>query len=145
MSVQMLSLKYYGVMHRADIDNYMQSLWSLQELDKNNFRHFIYAMRRKSTNEAPPLPEIHCPIDAISQFDDDEEVEEAWATEPHCWKVSDIDTSLVDPTKLPQMLRTIDVSVQLFLSCKYTCGEQLGFTPYAIRRVFGRSKQKYLR
>jgi hypothetical protein len=143
--VQMLSLKYYGVVHRADTDDYTQSLRSLQELDKNNFQHFMYVVRAKSSDEAPPPPEIRYPVDAISEFDDDEEVEEARATEPHRRKVSDVDTNLADPTESPQTLRTIDVSAQLFLSCKRTRGEQLGFIPYAAGGVFGRLEQKHLR
>jgi hypothetical protein len=42
------------------------------------------------------------------------------------------------------MLRTVDVSAQLFLSCKRTRGEQLGFTPHATGGVFGRPEQKRL-
>jgi hypothetical protein len=83
----------------------------------------MYTVRAKSTDEAPPTPEIRRPIDTISEFDDDEEVEEARATEPHRRKDSDVNPSLTDPTESPQMLRTVDVSAQLFLSCKRTCGE----------------------
>ena len=61
----MLSLKYYGVVHRADTNDYMQSLRSSQELDKNDFWYFMYAARTKSTDEAPPAPAIYQPIDAI--------------------------------------------------------------------------------
>jgi hypothetical protein len=144
-SVQMLSLKYYGVVHRADTDDYTRSLRSSQELDKNDFRHFMYAVKAKSTDEAPPAPAIRRPIDAISKFDDDEEVEDVRASEPHCRQDSDVETSLSDPTESTQMLRTIDVSAQLFLSSKRTRAEQMGLTPHAGQGVFGRPEQKRLR
>jgi hypothetical protein len=144
-SVQMLSLKYYGVVHRVDTDDYTQSLRSSQELDKNDFRHFMYAMRAKSIDEAPPAPAIHRLIDAISEFDDDEEVEEVRASEPHRGKDSDVETSLSDPTESTQMLRTVNVSAQLFLSCKRTRAEQMGLTPHVGRGVFGQPEQKRLR
>ena len=97
-------------MHRAKTDDYIQSLRSSQELDKNDFQHFIHAMRAKSTDKAPPLPKIRYLIDAILEFDDDEEVEEARATKPHSWKVSDVDTNLANPIESPKTLRTVDVS-----------------------------------
>jgi hypothetical protein len=137
----MLSLKYYGVVHRADMDDYMRSLRSVQELDKNDFRHLMYAMRAKSIDEGPALPEIRQTIDAISEFNDDEEVQEQRATEPHRRKVSNVETSIADPTALPQQLRTVDVNSQLFLSSKRTRREQLGFTPQASRGVFGQPEK----
>jgi hypothetical protein len=146
-SVQMLSLKYYGVVYRVDTDDSMRSLQSSQELDKNDFQYFMYTVKAKSTDEAPPAPAICRPIDAILELDDDEEVEEARASEPHHWKDSDVDTSLLDPTESPQMLRTVDVSAQLFLSCKRTHVEQLGLTPHTGggEGGFGRPEQKRLR
>jgi hypothetical protein len=68
----MLSLKYYGVVHRADTEDYMQSLRSEEELDKNDFRHLMYAVRAKSTDDGPSLPEIRRSADAISEFDDEQ-------------------------------------------------------------------------
>jgi hypothetical protein len=64
----------------------------------------MYAVRAKSTDEAPPALEIRQPIDTISEFDDDEEVEEARAAEPYRRNDSDVDTSLSDPIESPQML-----------------------------------------
>jgi hypothetical protein len=58
----MLSLKYYGVVHRDDIDDYMQSLRSAQELDKNNFWYLMYAVKAKSTEEGPVLPKSIKPL-----------------------------------------------------------------------------------
>jgi hypothetical protein len=141
----MLSLKYYGVVHRADTDDYMQSLRSAQELDKNDFRHLMYVVRAKATDEGPVLPEICRTTDAISEFDDDEEVQEPRATEPYSRKVPNTETNIVDPTASPQHLRTVDVSSQLFLSSKRACGEQLQFTPHAVGGIFGRPQQKRLR
>jgi hypothetical protein len=102
-------------------------------------------MRAKSIDEAPPAPAIHRLIDAISEFDDDEEVEEVRASEPHRGKDSDVETSLSDPTESTQMLRTVNVSAQLFLSCKRTRAEQMGLTPHVGRGVFGQPEQKRLR
>jgi hypothetical protein len=62
----MLSLKYYGIVHRADTDDYMRSLRSAQELDKNDFQYLMYAVRAKTTDEGPALPEIRRNTDAIS-------------------------------------------------------------------------------
>jgi hypothetical protein len=62
----------------------------------------MYAMKAKSTDQGPLPPEIRRTIDIISEFDDDEEVQEARATEPNRRKVFDIDTSVADPTASPQ-------------------------------------------
>jgi hypothetical protein len=79
----MLSLKYYGVVHRADTDDYIRSLRSDQELDKNDFWHSMYAMRAKTIDEGPALPKIRRTTNAVSEFDDDEEVQQPRAVEPH--------------------------------------------------------------
>ena len=55
----MLSLKYYRVVHRVDVDNYMQSLRSAQELNKNDFWHLMCVVRAKNTEEGHALPKIH--------------------------------------------------------------------------------------
>jgi hypothetical protein len=141
----MLSLKYYGVVHRADTEDYMQSLRSEEELDKNDFRHLMYAVRAKSTDEGPSLPEIRRTADAISEFDDDEEVQDQRATQSQRQKVSNVETSIEDPTVLPVQLRTVDVSSQLFLTSKRSRVEQQGFTPHAAGGFFGRPEQKRLR
>jgi hypothetical protein len=51
MSLQMLSLKYYGIVHKADTEDYMQSLRVHDELDKNDFRQHMYAVRVKPIAE----------------------------------------------------------------------------------------------
>jgi hypothetical protein len=144
-SVQMLSLKYYRVVHRADTKDYMQSLQSKEELDKNDFRHLMYAVRTKSTNEGPGLPEIRRTADAISEFDDDEEVQDQRATQPQRRKVSNVETSVEDPTASPVQLRTVDINSQLFLTSKRTQVEQQEFTPHAAGGFFGQPEQKRLR
>jgi hypothetical protein len=96
----MLSLKYYGIVHRADIDDYMRSLRFADELDKNDFRHLMYAVKVKPTEEALALPEIRRTIDATSEFDDNEEVQEQKVAEQHRRKVCDVEMSLVDPTTI---------------------------------------------
>jgi hypothetical protein len=137
----MLSLKYYGVVHRADTEDYMRSLRSEEELDKNDFRHLMYVVRAKSTNEGPGLPEIRRTADTILEFDDDEEVQDQKATQPQRRKVSNVE----DPTASPVQLRTVDVNSQLFLTSKRTRVEQQGFTPHAAGGFFGRPEQKRLR
>jgi hypothetical protein len=98
-------------------------------------------VRAKTTDEGPTLLEIRRTIDAISEFDDDEEVQEPRAAEPHHRKVSNVKTTILDPTALPQHLRIVDVSSQLFLTSKCACGEQLGFTPHVAGGNFGLPEQ----
>jgi hypothetical protein len=43
MFLQMLSLKYYGIVYKAETEDYMQSLQSNDQLDKNDFRQHMYA------------------------------------------------------------------------------------------------------
>lgn len=105
----------------------------------------MYVVRAKTTDEGLVLLEIYQKIDTISKFDDDEEVQEPRAAEPHCQKVSNVKTTILDLTSLPQHLRTVDLNSQLFLTSKCTCGEQLGFTPHVARRNFGRLEQNRLR
>jgi hypothetical protein len=69
----MLSLKYYGIVHKADTEDYMQSLRVNNELDKNDFRQHMYAVRVKPTAEPSDLHEFRPSSAAISEFDDDEE------------------------------------------------------------------------
>jgi hypothetical protein len=144
-SVQMLSLNYYGVVHRVDTEDYMRSLQSEEELDKNDFRYLMYAVRAKSTDEGPGLPEIRRTADAISEFDDDEEVQDQRATQSQRRKVSNVETSVEDPMALPVQLKTVDVNSQLFLTSKRSRVELQGFTPHAAGGFFGRPEQKRLR
>jgi hypothetical protein len=118
--VQMLSLKYHGIVHRVDTDDYMRSLRPAEELDKNNFRHLMYAVRAKNTDEGLGLPEIRRTADAISEFDDDEEVQEQRAMQPQRPKVSNVETNVEDSTASLVQLRIVDVSSQLFLTSKRT-------------------------
>jgi uncharacterized protein YjbK len=74
MSLQMLSLKYYGIVHKVEMEDYMQSLQSNYELDKNDFRQHMYAIRVKSTAKPSDLHEFRPSSVAILEFDDDEEI-----------------------------------------------------------------------
>ena len=47
----MLSLHYYGIVHKVDMEDYMQSLQEAPELDKNDFWHSAYSMKKKKTEE----------------------------------------------------------------------------------------------
>jgi hypothetical protein len=75
MSLQMLSLKYYGIVYKADTEDYMQSLRVNDELDKNDFQQYMYTIRVKSTGKPFDLHEFRPSSTAISEFDDDEEIE----------------------------------------------------------------------
>jgi hypothetical protein len=101
-------------------------------------------VRAKTTDEGPALPEIHRTTDAISEFDDDEEVQEPRVVEPRRRKVPNAETNIVDPTASPQHLRTMDVNSQVFLSSKHARGEQLRFTPHVVGGIFGQLEQKRL-
>jgi hypothetical protein len=104
----------------------------------------MYAVRAKITDEGPALPEIRRLIDAISESDDDEEVQDARAAEPRRRKVSNVDNTVVDPTASPQHLRTVHVSSQLFLTSKRARGEQMELTPHAGWGIFGWPEQNRL-
>jgi hypothetical protein len=52
----MLSLRYYGVVYKADTEDYMQSLREAPELDKNDFRHSAYSVKKKRKTEEVPVP-----------------------------------------------------------------------------------------
>jgi len=41
----MLSLKYYGIVHKLERKDYEHSLQTYQEIDKNDFRHHLYAIK----------------------------------------------------------------------------------------------------
>ena len=70
----MLSLKYYDIVHKVETEDYTQSLQSNQEINKNDFRHLIYAITVKPTVEPSDVHEF-CPSSAgKSEFDDDEEI-----------------------------------------------------------------------
>ena len=74
MSLQMLSLKYYGIVQKADTKDYMQSLRVTNELDKNDFWQHMYVARVKPTVEPFNLHEFHPSNIAMSEFDDDEKI-----------------------------------------------------------------------
>jgi hypothetical protein len=125
MSLQMLSLKYYGIVHKADTEDYMQSLRVHDELDKNDFRQHMYVVRVKPTAEPSDLHEF-CPSSAaISEFDDDEEIVPKRSRKQQHGRDEDTEMNEADPTAFSEELRTVDVSLQLFLSSKRTRGEQL--------------------
>jgi hypothetical protein len=80
----------------------------------------MYAVRAKNTDEGLGLPEIRRTADAISEFDDDEEVQEQRAMQPQRPKVSNVETNVEDSTASLVQLRIVDVSSQLFLTSKRT-------------------------
>ena len=124
----MLSLKYYGIVHKLDRIDYVHSLRMYQEIDKNDFRHQLYAVRMKPT-EPSDLQEFRPSGAAISKFDDKEEIVlERKRRQP---RRRDEDTKMIeaDPSESPEELQTIDVSLQLFLTSKRTqVEEQLQLT-----------------
>jgi hypothetical protein len=120
MSLQMLSLKYYGIVHKADTEDYMQSLRVHDELDKNNFRQHMYAIRMKPTAEPSDLHEFHPSSAAISEFDDDVEIVLERKRKQQRGKDEDTKMNKADSMASSEELRTVDVSSQLFLSSKRT-------------------------
>ena len=74
MSLQMLSLKYYGIVHKVETEDYIQSLRSNDEINKNDFRHHMYVVRMKPTTEPSDVHEFRPSSTGISEFDDDEEI-----------------------------------------------------------------------
>jgi hypothetical protein len=147
MSLQMLSLKYYGIVHKADTENYMQSLQLHDELDKNDFRQHMYAIRVKPTAEPSDLQEFRPSSAAISEFDDDEEIVPDRKRKQQRTRDEDTEMNEADPTAFTKELRTVDASSQLFLSSKWTRGEQLQITGglYVGGGVFARPEQNSVR
>ena len=121
----MLSLKYYGIVHKVDTEDYMQSLQLNDELNKNNFRQHMYAVKVKSTGESLDLFEFHPSGAAISKFDDHEEIVPERRGKQQRQKVEDTKMNEADPTASSGELRTVDVCSQFFLSSKRAQGEQL--------------------
>jgi hypothetical protein len=147
MSLQMLSLKYYGIVHKADTEDYMQSLRVHDELDKNDFRQHMYAVRVKPTSEPSDLHEFRPSSAAISEFDDDEEIVPDRKCKQQRGRDEDTEMNKADPTAFTEELRTVDASLQLFLSSKRTRGEQLQITRglYVGGGVFARPEQNSVR
>jgi hypothetical protein len=143
----MLSLKYYGIVHKADTEDYMQSLRVHDELDKNDFQQHMYAVRVKPTAEPSDLQEFHPSSAAISEFDDDEEIVPDRKRKQQCGRDEDTEMDEADPTAFTEELRTVDASSQLFLSTKRTRGEQLQITGglYVGGGVFARPEQNSVR
>jgi hypothetical protein len=139
----MLSLKYYGIVHKADTEDYMQSLRVHDELDKNDFRQHMYAVRVKPTAEPSDLHEFRPSSTTISEFDDDEEIVPERRRKQQCGRDEDTKMNEADLTAFSKELRTVDVSSQLFLSSKQTRGEQLQITGglYVGRGVFAHPEQ----
>jgi hypothetical protein len=116
----MLSLKYYGIVHKADTEDYMQSLRVNDELDKNDFRQHMYVVRVKSTAKPFDLHEFHPSSAAISEFDDDVEIVLERKRKQQRGKDEDTKMNKADSMASSEELRTVDVSSQLFLSSKRT-------------------------
>ena len=74
MSLQMLSLKYYSIVHKMEMKDYMQSLQTYQEIDKNDFWHHMYAITVKPTAEPSDLHEFRPSSAGISEFNNEEEI-----------------------------------------------------------------------
>jgi hypothetical protein len=147
MSLQMLSLKYYGIVHKADTEDYMQSLRVHDELDKNDFRQHMYAVRVKPIAEPSNLHEFHPSSAAISEFDDDEEIVPDRKRKQQRGRDEDTEMNKANPTAFTEKLRTVDASSQLFLSSKRTREEQLQITEglYVGGGVFARPEQNSVR
>jgi hypothetical protein len=143
MSLQMLSLKYYGIVHKADTEDYMQSLRVHDELDKNDFRQHMYAVRVKPTTKPSDLHEFRPSSAAISEFNDDEEIVLERRCKQQRERDEDTEMNEADPMAFSEELRTVDVSSQLFLSSKRTRGEQLQIIGghYVGGGVFARPEQ----
>jgi hypothetical protein len=147
MSLQMLSLKYYGIVHKADTEDYMQSLRVHDELDKNDFRQHMYAVRVKLTAEPSDLHEFRPSSAAISEFNDDEEIVPDRKRKQQRGRDENTEMNEDDPTAFTEELRTVDASSQLFLSSKRTQEEQLQITRglYVGGGVFARPEQNSVR
>jgi hypothetical protein len=52
-----LSLHYYGIVHKADMEDYMQNLREAPELNKNDFRQSAYSVKKKKKTEEVPIPQ----------------------------------------------------------------------------------------
>jgi hypothetical protein len=143
MSLQMLSLKYYGIVHKADTEDYMQSLQVHDELNRNDFRQHMYVVRVKPTAEPSDLHEFRPSSAVISEFDDDEEIVPERRRKQQCGRDEDTEMNEANPTAFSKELRTVDVSSQLLLSSKRTRGEQLQITRglYVGGGVFARPEQ----
>jgi hypothetical protein len=143
MSLQILSLKYYGNVYKVDTKDYMQSLRVNDELNKNDFRQHMYAVKVKPTAEPSDLHECRPSSAAISEFDDDEEIVRERRCKQQCGRDMDTEMNEANPTAFSEELRTVDVSSQLFLSSKRTRGEQLQIIRglYVGGGVFSRPEQ----
>jgi hypothetical protein len=73
--LQMLSLRYYGIVHKADTKDYMQSLLDFKNLDKNDFRHSTYTMKMKKTKKVLVLQQSCRLTNPTSEFDDDDDIQ----------------------------------------------------------------------
>jgi hypothetical protein len=120
----MLSLKYYGIVHQVERTDYQLSLNTYQELDKNDFRHHLYAT--KVNPAAPPsdLEEFRPSTAGISEFDDEDEI--APTKKRKQSRGREVDTLMMEgnPSDSAAELQTVDVSSQLFLTSKRTQAEQ---------------------
>ena len=120
MSLQMLSLKYYGIVHKADMKDYMQSLQVNNEHDINDFRQHMYVVRVKPTVKPSDLNEFHPTSVAISKFNDDEEIISEKKCKQQRGRDEDNKINKVDSTAFFKELKIIDINSQLFLSSKRT-------------------------
>lgn len=75
--LQMLSLRHYGIEHKVDKEDYMQSLQEAPELDKNDFCQSAYSVKKKRKIEEVPVPHQSRPFaNPTSEFDDDDDIQE---------------------------------------------------------------------
>ena len=139
----MLSLKYYSIVHKVETKDYTQSLQTYQEINKDDFRHHMYAITMKPTAEPSNLHEF-CPSSiGISKFDDEEEIIPKRKRRQPRRRDDNTNMSEADFNESTKELKTVDISSQLFLSSKQTQGEQLQVTGglYLGRGVFTRPEQ----
>ena len=109
--LQILSLRYYGIVHKVDTKDYMQSLRDANELDKNDFCHSAYPMKMKKTLEVLVLYQLRQIPDPTSQFDDNNEIQDEKDDIQSRIERILLDIHMV-PSRLERELRMVDLSFQ---------------------------------